>query len=156
MYSQKIIKKLLLISVILISGGRASDLSAGWFGPDNYKECIKHYLDEVENINAHTVMEYGCREKFVKKNKKFGQCHLDYLGKIKSSDAVLYLNVACVQLFHNEIKYDYKEIPKSISSAASKCMLKYVGKIIDVDSALFFSNVKCGAEISIQTTTTTN
>ena len=70
---------------------------------------------------------------------------LKYFTHVKSSDGILYLDVACTVLTDNKQRQYHN---------GTRCMLLHVNKITDVDSSLFFINIKCKLPFGLRTRTT--
>ncbi len=57
----KIQLKYVFMSLLL---GMSSASFAGWFGPDNYDECILKNIKDAKNDMAAKYVAHSCREKF--------------------------------------------------------------------------------------------
>ena len=139
------INKVLLVVIFIICIGMPSETAAGWFGPENTKECTKKYKDRANTYDTYNTMLIGCQLWFEHNNEKFGKCMLEYFEKVKSSSGTIYLSAACDLLSQNKYRSYHK---------GAECMLRHVNKITDENSKMFYINIKCDLDLENRTTTT--
>ena len=104
--------RIFILSLALNSWGYAS---AGWFGPNNYWECI---LDNMKNVQSDTIAKEvtsSCKADhpihtriFIEKKKPwFGvktasQCVIKHGKHVKSEFGAEQIQAACYKLYHDE------------------------------------------------------
>lgn len=105
--------KTLLLVILLIA--QNSVAMAGWFGPDNYWECL---LDKMQQVQSDTIAEEVvgiCKEQhpfheriFVEKKRRwFGpktanECTLKYGKRVQSEIGARYIQSACYKLYPDD------------------------------------------------------
>jgi hypothetical protein len=136
----------LLVVMCLVLGSGATN--AGWFGPDNIKECEEKYKDDVTNIGAHNGMSWGCKLLFTDGQERYGKCLLKRLKKIRSTDGLLFVSIPCDSLHSRK--------HRKLSSEEARCLLGLVDKVYDVDNATFLALTKCGVKLVHETRTEGN
>ena len=104
----------ILLLVIIMSLNVISTTHAGWFGPDNYWECL---LDEMQEVQSDTIAEEivsACKDKFAfhdrifveKKRPWFGiktasACVIKYGKRVQTEIGARYIQSACYKLYPN-------------------------------------------------------
>ena len=92
-----------------------SPIHAGWFGPDNYWECILKNLTAIQSDTIANEVISSCKNEFPfherifieKKSSWFGpksasSCVVKYGKDVRSEVAARYIQSACYKLYPND------------------------------------------------------
>lgn len=68
----------------------------GWFGPNNYDECVNKYTKDAVSNYAVNVIAVACQYKFKEKiNIDYANCLLDEVPNVKTDRAAAVLAASC-------------------------------------------------------------
>jgi len=90
------------------------NIIAGWFGPDNFEECIQINQKKTSSELAARAIHLACTKKFTEKTDiEYANCILEHVGNTSSDLGVRAIVGACANIYISgkDIKY-------------SKCILK--------------------------------
>ena len=81
-------KQIVLIFYILLVGViiKPTLCLAGWFGPNNYEECILENMKEITSDQAARLISKACQEKFPQKTKHSDKSNIQNLEFLEFDD----------------------------------------------------------------------
>ncbi len=87
--------------------------SAGWFGPDNYAECIEKYVPVAESNKAALALNSSCELEFqrefkTKKWLKYYDCLRDNLPGVKVDKAAVVIWQSCRDKYPGLFRKDHR------------------------------------------------
>ena len=114
--------KRLVIAIIVVTSIEVTALSkaeAGWFGPNNYAECIFERMEGVSSDKAALAIAGACRRQFPGDStpgffgpNNFDDCIATNMKNVSSDNAALAIASACRQLFSSSGRSQSPNNPK--------------------------------------------
>ncbi|MBF0398611.1 MAG: hypothetical protein HQK78_17685 [Desulfobacterales bacterium] len=111
------------------------NIIAGWFGPDNFEECIQINQKKSSSKLAARAIHLACTKKFTEKTEiEYANCIIEHVGNTASDLGVRAIVEACANIYISGKDKKY-----------SKCILRNMPGI-EVDMAARSIAISCRNE----------